>query len=97
MEKTIDLNKTTKKELFGLLRTLSRTNDNYILKENGNFLAAVIAREEYEKYLQKRQAEAQADLEKFLDKIHFRIDQNISDEDLEKLINDAKHAMRGVK
>jgi len=36
-------------------------------------------------------------MKKFLEKIHSRIDQDIIDEDLEKLINDAKHEMRGVK
>jgi len=97
MEKTIELKKTTKKELFDLLRALSRTNDNYILRENGNFLAAVIAREEYEKYLLRRQAEAQVGLEKVLTKIHSQIDQNISDEDLQKQIDEAIHEMRGVK
>jgi len=97
MEKTIDLKKTTKKQLFELLRNLRRTNDHYVLKENGSFLAVVIAREEYEKYLQRRQAEAQTGLEKFLNKIHSRIDQSIPDEDLEKEIDEAIHEMRGVK
>jgi hypothetical protein len=70
MEKTIDLKKTTKKEFFELLRKLRRTNDHYVLKENGSFLAVVITQEEYEKYLQRRQGEAQVRIEKFLDKTH---------------------------
>jgi hypothetical protein len=97
MEKTIDLKKTTKKELVGLIRTLRGTNDHYTLRENGDILAVVIAREEYEKYLLQRQAEAQVGLEKVLAKIHSQIDQNISNEDLQKEIDDAIHEMRGVK
>jgi len=50
-----------------------------------------------EKQLLRRQAKAQANLEKFLDKIPSRIDPNISDDDLEKLITEAIHEMRGVK
>jgi hypothetical protein len=60
-------------------------------------VAVVIAREEYEKYLRRRQAEAQSGLEKLLNKTHSRIDQSISDEDLEKEIDEASHEMRGVK
>ncbi len=97
MEKTIDLKKTQKKELFDLLRTLRQTNDHYILRENGDFLAVVITREEYEKFLLRRQAEAQVGLEKVLAKIHSQIDQNISDEDLQKQLDEAIHEMRGVK
>lgn len=88
---------TTKEELFSLMRSFRRAKDNYILKENGNFLAAVIAREEYEKYLSKRQAEAQVGLEKVLAKIHSQVEQNISDEDLQKEIDEAIHEMRGVE
>jgi hypothetical protein len=54
-------------------------------------------REEYEKYLLRRQAEAQAGLEKVLAKIHSRIDQDLSDDKLEKALCDAIHEMRGVK
>lgn len=97
MEKTIDLNKTTKKELFDLLRTLRQTNDHFILRENGDFLAAVIAREEYEEYLRQRQVKAQAGFKEFMDKIHPGADQDISDDELEKEICDAIHEMRGVK
>jgi len=97
MEKTIDLKKTTKEELFDLFRMLPSSNDHYILKENDNFLAAIIAQADYEKYLLHRQAEAQIGLEKFLEKIHPRVDPNISDEDLEAEIVDAIHEMRGVK
>lgn len=97
MEKIIDIKKTTKKELFDLLRTLHQTSDHYIVKENGRFLAVVIPREEYEKYLQQQQARAQVELENFLAKVHSRIDQSISDEDLMKEIDDAIHEMRGIK
>jgi FKBP-type peptidyl-prolyl cis-trans isomerase (trigger factor) len=97
MEKTLDLKKTTKKQLFELLRNLRGTNDHYVLKENGSFLGVVIAREEYEEYLLRRQAEAQVGLEKVLAKIHSQSDQNISDEDLQKELDEAIHEMRGVK
>ena len=97
MERTIDLNKTTKKELFDLLRTLRQTKDHFILRENGDFVGAVIAREEYEKYLLRRQAEAQVGLEKVLAKIHSQSNQNLSDEDLQKEIDEAIHETRGVK
>lgn len=97
MEKTLDLKKTTKKQLFELLRNLRGTNDHYVLKENGSFLGVVIAREEYEEYLRQRQVKAQAGFKEFLDKIHSRTDQDISDDELEKEICDAIHEMRGVK
>jgi hypothetical protein len=93
MEKTIDLKKTKKKELFDLLRTLRQTNDHCLLRENGDFGAVVITREEYEKYLLRRQTEAQADLEKVLAKIHSQSDQNFSDEDLQKELDEAIHEM----
>ncbi len=50
-----------------------------------------------EQRILRRQVRAQRELEKFLDQVHSRIDQSISDEDLTKEIVDAIHEMRGVK
>jgi hypothetical protein len=47
-----------------------------------------------ETYLLRQQAEAQAGLEKVLAKIHSQGDQNISDEDLQKELDEAIHEMR---
>jgi hypothetical protein len=43
--------------------------------------------------LLRRQTEAQADLEKVLAKIHSQSDQNFSDEDLQKELDEAIHEM----
>jgi len=97
MEKVIDLKKTPKKKLVDLLQGLSQADDHYVLKDNGNFLGVVLSQENYEKYLVRWQVQGQKELEKFLEKVHARTDQNISDDDLEQEIADAIHEMRGVK
>lgn len=97
MEKVIDLNKTPKKKLVDLLQGLSQADDHYVLKDNGNFIGVVLSQENYEKYLVRWQEQGQRELEKILDSVHPRVDQSISDEELNKEIVDAIHEMRGVK
>lgn len=97
MEKIIDLKKTPKKKLVELLQGLSQSDDHYVLKDNDEFLGAVLSRENYEKYLLRWQEQGQKELGKFLDTVHPRMDQNISDEELNKEIVDAVHEMRGIK
>ena len=88
---------TTKQELLELFRELRCSIDHFVLKENGSFLGVVLSQEEYESYRQWQKVEAWTEFKAFLDKIHSRIDQNISDEELEKEIDEAIHEMRGVK
>lgn len=97
MEKVIDLKKTPKKKLVDLLQGLSQADDHYVLKDNGNFIGVVLSQENYEKYLVRWQEQGQRELEKILDSVHPRVDQSISDEELNKEIVDAIHEMRGVK
>ena len=97
MEKVIDLNKTPKKKLVDLLQGLSQADDHYVLKDNGNFIGVVLSQENYEQYLVRWQEQGQRELEKILDSVHPRVDQSISDKELNKEIVDAIHEMRGVK
>ena len=97
MEKVIDLKKTPKKKLVDLLQGLSQADDHYVLKDNGNFIGVVLSQENYEKYLVRWQEQGQRELEKILDSVHPRVDQSISDEELNQEIVDAIHEMRGVK
>lgn len=97
MEQIIDVKKTPKKKLLDLLQELPNTDNHFVLKDNGHFLGVVLSHENFEKYVMGRQAEAQKDLQSFLDAVPTRGAPNMSDEELNKEIVDAIHEMRGVK
>ena len=94
MEQIIDLEKTPMKKLRELLRSLPNTDDHFVLRNNGHFLGAVLSIKNYEDYLMARQAEAQKDLQSFLDTIQPQVDPNISDDERDRQIVDAIHEAR---
>ena len=98
MYKTIDIKRTTKKELIELIRKLKRQkDDHYILQENGKPLAVVISGAEYEELIEERRKKAAEELRKFLAGIHAKVDMSGSDEEVEKEIIEAIHELRGIK
>jgi len=98
MVQTINLKKTTKSELFELIRKLRKQKDaQYFLQENGKPLAVLISQAEYERYREEERLKAVTRLQKVMSEIQADIPQDVSEAEVEREVNDAIHEMRGVK
>jgi PHD/YefM family antitoxin component YafN of YafNO toxin-antitoxin module len=98
MVKTINLKKTTKSELIELIRKLKRRKDDqYFLQENGKAMAVLISQAEYEKYREEQRLKAVERLQKLMSEVHAQIPQDMSEDEVEREVNEAIHEMRGIK
>jgi PHD/YefM family antitoxin component YafN of YafNO toxin-antitoxin module len=98
MVKTINLKKTTKSELIELIRKLKRRKDDqYFLQENGKAMAVLISQAEYEKYREEQRLKAVERLQKLMSEVHVQIPQDMSEDEVEREVNEAIHEMRGIK
>lgn len=98
MIKTIDIAKTTDKELAELIRQFARQNgDQCLLQEDGEPLAALISQNEFERYQEQRRLQAAEELRNFLKDQHATIPPGMTDEEVEKYIVETIHEMRGVE
>jgi PHD/YefM family antitoxin component YafN of YafNO toxin-antitoxin module len=98
MVKTINLKKTTKSELIELIRKLKRRKDDqYFLQENGKAMAVLISQAEYEKYREEQRLKAVERLQKLMSEVHAKIPQDMSEDEVEREVNEAIHEMRGIK
>jgi PHD/YefM family antitoxin component YafN of YafNO toxin-antitoxin module len=95
MIKTIDIAKTTDKELAELIRQFARQNgDHYLLQEDGEPMAALISQEEFERYQKQRRLQAAEELRNFLKEQRAIMGHDHTEEEVERDVLQAIQEVR---